>query len=98
MLMSYHYPGNIRELRNLIEYAVLFEESDTIGVASIRAKIEPKEESEDRALAEMTKAYEKKVIKKYIDRYGTDLEGKNQVAQKLGISLATLYRKMESKE
>jgi DNA-binding NtrC family response regulator len=35
MLRSYHWPGNIRELRNVIERAVLIEESDFVTPGSL---------------------------------------------------------------
>ena len=95
LLMSYHYPGNIRELRNLIEYAVIFEQADIIGIEHIKTKIAAKENTQEKRLSEMTREYEKAVIKNCIERYGSDLDGKNKAAKKLGISLATLYRKME---
>ena len=38
-LMNYSYPGNIRELRNLIEYAIIFEEDDIIGIENISKKV-----------------------------------------------------------
>src|SRR5690606_6320631 len=39
LLLNYKFPGNIRELRNLIEYAVIFEENSMIGKDSIKKKI-----------------------------------------------------------
>jgi transcriptional regulator with GAF, ATPase, and Fis domain len=36
-LLNYHYPGNIRELQNLIERAVILTEDDTIEVSSLFA-------------------------------------------------------------
>lgn len=95
-LLSYSFPGNIRELKNLIEYAIIFEENSYIGVENIKKKISVKEEPMKKmTLGEMTRAYEKSVIENYIRIYGDNLESKKKIAKELGISLATLYRKLE---
>jgi transcriptional regulator with PAS, ATPase and Fis domain len=94
-LLGYSYPGNIRELKNLIEYATIFEENSIVGVENIRNKINSQEKQEGQTLAEMTRIYEKTIIENYLNRYGNSLEGKREVAKQLGISVATLYRKVE---
>jgi transcriptional regulator with PAS, ATPase and Fis domain len=43
----------------------------------------------------MTKAYEKAVINSKIQELGGDLDSKKEAAKQLGISIATLYRKLE---
>lgn len=94
-LLGYDYPGNIRELRNLIEYAVIFENSNMVGVENIRKKINTKENQKNNTLEEMTKAYQKTIIENHINRYGDSLESKMEIAKQLGISMATLYRKLD---
>lgn len=94
-LLSYSYPGNIRELKNLIEYATIFEEDSLVGVENIKKKINSVEKQKDKTLQEMTKAYEKTIIESYLERYGNSLEAKAEIAKQLGISMATLYRKIE---
>ena len=96
-LLGYDYPGNIRELRNLIEYAVIFENSNIVGIKNIKKKINTNEKQKDKTLAEMTKVYEKTIIENYINRYGDSLDSKKEIATQLGISMATLYRKLENK-
>lgn len=93
-LLGYDYPGNIRELRNLIEYAVIFENSNIVGVENIKKKINTNEKQNNKTLAEMTRVYEKTIIENYINRYGDSLESKTEIAKQLGISMATLYRKL----
>ncbi|SHJ15635.1 sigma-54 interaction domain-containing protein [Lutispora thermophila] len=95
-LMSYTFPGNIRELRNLIEYAVIFEESNLVGTENIRKKLGRTKERNNMTLGDMVKAYEKKIIESYLQHSGNSLEAKREVARQLGISIATLYRKLES--
>lgn len=94
-LMNYSYPGNIRELRNLIEYAIIFEEDDIIGIENISKKVKINGEAKILSLAEMTKKYEKNIIENKLKSVGDDLASKQQVAKELGISIATLYRKLE---
>jgi transcriptional regulator with PAS, ATPase and Fis domain len=94
-LMSYSFPGNIRELRNLIEYAIIFEENSVVGVENISKKVGISVETENISLAEMTKRYEKNVIQNKLKNTGNDLDAKQQIAKQLGISIATLYRKLE---
>lgn len=95
LLMRYSYPGNIRELRNLIEYAVIFEKNDLVGTDNLQKKLRSNEERKHRTLAEMTREYEKMVIKNELRRFGQSLDAKRRIADRLGISIATLYRKMD---
>ncbi len=96
-LIKYSWPGNVRELQNLIEYAINFENSNYITVDTISSRITAYGDilTEDRGLKEMVGQYEKKIINKYIEHYGCDTDSKKIVAKKLGISTATLYRKLE---
>lgn len=98
-LYAYHWPGNIRELENVLESAIIKmdngEEVIThlhIGQLAGRlletgswcpGEIVPIEEME------------KKMIKRALDEFGGSLEGKKQAASTLRISLATLYNKMK---
>lgn len=43
-LMAYQWPGNIRELENVIEHAFVIESSDAIGVGSLPENIRPIQE------------------------------------------------------
>lgn len=94
-LMNYSYPGNIRELRNLIEYAIIFEENDMIGIDNISKKVKINGEAKNLSLADMTKKFEKDIIENKLKGRANDLDSKHQVAKELGISIATLYRKLE---
>jgi DNA-binding NtrC family response regulator len=44
MLQAYHWPGNIRELKNLLERTILLESGDTIEPRHIQAALSPREE------------------------------------------------------
>ncbi|WP_411680944.1 sigma 54-interacting transcriptional regulator [Clostridium thailandense] len=96
-LINYSWPGNVRELQNLIEYAINFETEKYITLGTIRKRIvnEDSVMYVDKGLKEMVAEYEKQVINKLIEHYGIDTEAKKLIAKKLGISSATLYRKLE---
>lgn len=103
----HHWPGNIRELQNVIEFAVNMAQSDRITREDLPerflAALMPGEgecSSRDLPLAGMsirdkTARAEFLTIQEHLDRFGRDLEGKKQTAQALGISLRTLYRKLK---
>ncbi len=95
---AHDWPGNIRELQNVIEYSVNIEETDVITQASL-----PEYFSGQRLSAEVSGkniragalAAELDMILSCLDRHGHDVKGKIRAAQELGISLRTLYRKLE---
>ena len=95
----YSWPGNVRELENTIEFIV-----NMIGVDGIIDKeVIPKNillcEKVERRLdsSEIVplKELEEMEIKKALDIYGTTTEDKKMIAKKLGIGIATLYRKID---
>lgn len=97
ILLSYSWPGNIRELKNIIEYAIIFEENSHITSKTIKDKVKSIDnDHEGKSLAELTRAYEKSLIENRLGKLDDSLQAKNKVAKDLGISLATLYRKMEN--
>lgn len=107
--LSYGWPGNVRELENVLEYAINFSIGDEIRMEDLPeyfinniAKMEEEDyistESAEinnlRNLHEIEKDYEKKLIKRLLSIYGNTTEGKRKTAEKLGISVTTLYRKL----
>lgn len=95
-LISYLWKGNVRELENTIEYIVnVLQNAEFIEERHLPAKIinyhYDSEQYEDFNLEKI----EKKTILKAVKKYGGNTEDKKKIAKALGISLATLYRKME---
>ena len=95
LLLGYTFPGNIRELRNLMEYAVIFSSEHYIDKIHIQGKMNNNEIKTNKKLVELTRDFEREVILNRIKYLGDDLSSKKEVASSLGISLATLYRKIE---
>lgn len=97
LLMLYSWPGNVRELENAIEYAVHIEQTDVIAAASLPSKIRNTSlPASDEVPDHNLKRIEKATILQLLSCYGDHLEGKKQVANQLGISLSTLYRRLRS--
>ncbi|MCT4584662.1 MAG: sigma 54-interacting transcriptional regulator [Peptostreptococcaceae bacterium] len=98
-LKNYDWPGNIRELENVIEYMMNLSENGRITKDMVPINIlETKKKNNDFILddeIEPLKYLEKKHILKALDIYGYDTNGKKIAAKKLGIGVATLYRKLE---
>lgn len=108
VLKHYSWPGNVRELENTVEYMInLMEEDGTLDVSMLPADIrnarrgtcapEREEKSGTANLPRIRplKEVEKEMIYQALQQYGTHTEGKNKAAKKLGIGLATLYRKIQ---
>ena len=97
VLMSYEWKGNIREMQNVIERAVIFAEEDVIKISDIGLiglkAIALGEDSED--LQNVVKAYEKEHIRRVLAKYDWD---KVEAATALNVGLSSLYRKIDELE
>lgn len=96
LFLSYHWPGNVRELQNVVEYTANLCETATVSMRDLPPKMLEnynlfKSSHEKNSL----QAEEQRRIKALLEQYGYTLEGKTQIAKSLGISLRTLYRRME---
>lgn len=97
MFLNYSWPGNIRELENVLEYAINFSFVDEITADDLPEyflKREPMEFNGLKTLDDMVRDYEKTILGKLIAQYGNTAAGKKKIAKKLGISITTLYRKL----
>ena len=100
-LKHYNWKGNIRELQNSVEFMINLVGEDNLITTSILPEYindycDNDEGPIDKILGEeiMTlDELEKKYINYALEKYGHDTKGKSKAAKKLGIGLATLYRK-----
>ncbi len=94
-LLAYPWPGNVRELENAIEYAINIESRPQIHKDSLPEKITRHYSSSEQVGVEDISSLEEKAIKAALKRYGQTTWGKEKAATALGISRATLYRKLK---
>lgn len=94
MMLEYTWPGNIRELKNVIERAVILAEGDMITIDNLPDKLKPEELElkESSTLKNHLSDYEKRLL---YNTYTASNKNKEETAAALGIDLATLYRKFK---
>jgi len=98
LLINYPWPGNVRELENTVEYAVCFTNDEWISINNLPQRIQKyhaKLSEKEVDLKSKKLQVERETILELLEKYGTSVEGKNKIAQVLGISRATLYRKIK---
>lgn len=97
VLYNYKWEGNVRELKNTIEFGVMMTDEYIIRIEHLPKKLQIEGIKESvgniKLLKDSVKEFEEREIKKVIEIYGNTLEGKKKAAKALGISLATLYNK-----
>jgi sigma-54 dependent transcriptional regulator, acetoin dehydrogenase operon transcriptional activator AcoR len=91
-LMHYSWPGNVRELQNVIERMMNFLRSDELTLDLVPDYIKNKSRSHPAADEEKPAAEAEQSL---LARLLGQKMRKNQIAEKMNISRATLYRKMK---
>ena len=89
-LLEYGWPGNLREMRNVVERASILSENDEIGPHHLPSSLQEREESSIRPghsvpLARLEEEHIRLILEK--------AESLEQAARILEIDTATLYRK-----
>lgn len=93
-LLRYYFPGNVRELKALMELAVVMSNSDVIEAENVTFLSPPKQFNlftEELSLHE----YELKIIKHFMDKFDGNVR---QVAEQLDIGKTTVYRLIKEME
>lgn len=90
-LMSYHYPGNARELQYTIERAVIMAEDSTLSARDIIfSPIESAPGQLEESHTNLS-AVEKNTILRVIEKYNGNI---SKAAKELGITRTALYRRL----
>ena len=100
LLMQYHWPGNLRELENVIERAVVLTETDAIRVEDLplvlrgdtpgrRMAVAPGREGLHALKQRMLDQIEREAIIQYLKQHNGNI---TRAAQAAGISRRTLHR------
>lgn len=89
-LQQYEWPGNIRELKNVIERSVILENGNELTTATLPFAMQHPADHKTTSfeLAEVEKQHIRKVLQHTAGN-------KTEAARLLGIGLTTLYRKIE---
>jgi len=98
LLQSYPWPGNIRELQNVIERSVIVSESETFSVDESWLSNRPQEPefSGRREPSAKLASQEKEMIETALRECGGRVSGRSGAAQKLGMPGSTLESKIKS--
>lgn len=90
-LLSYSFPGNIRELKSIIELAVTLSDSDEITEDNLvfgGQNMMDSMLSEERTMRE----YNIEIVNRFLAKYNNNIK---LVAEKLDIGVATIYRMLK---
>ncbi len=97
LLQSYAWPGNIRELQNVIERSVIVCDSENFSVDESWLSSRPApSDSENAPLAEKLASHEKEAIEAALAESRGRVSGPSGAAAKLGIPQSTLDSKIKS--
>lgn len=91
-LMQYHWPGNIRELKHLIERAVIMCETNRIEASDFLLSVNTIKKDDSSLNIEKL---EKQAIQQALQKHNGNL---SKTAKELGLGRTTLYRKMNKYE
>jgi DNA-binding NtrC family response regulator len=95
VMMSAPWQGNVRELENTLERAMLLTDKECIGVADLPAELTARADSAELSddLRAALRAYEREHIRQVLGATG---ENREEAARRLGIDVSTLYRRLKA--
>jgi len=97
IMMAYDWPGNIRELENVIERAMVTVDEDIITHKHLLQYIEQLSYSPEGRVPDIMPfdEMEQLLLRQALEKFGESVDGKKRAAKALNISLATLYNKLK---
>ena len=91
-MLGYAFPGNVRELKAIIDLAAVLANEDEITEADIRFN-SPKKGANFLADEMTIEQYKKVIVTHFLEKYDDDID---KVAQKLDIGKSTIYKMLKS--
>ena len=93
-LRAYDWRGNVRELKNVLERAVILADEEVLTADTLPPEFQalPPEAAEDATASRSLRAMEKRQIQQVLQEVAGN---KTEAARQLGIGVKTLYRKIE---
>ncbi|PYV41558.1 MAG: Fis family transcriptional regulator [Acidobacteria bacterium] len=96
LFQSYHWPGNLRELQNVIERSVILCEGETLSVDESWLGKEPDQAQPLRPLAEKLLEQEKEMIESALAASKGRVAGRSGAAVKVGMPPSTLEARIKA--
>ncbi|MBN2226118.1 MAG: sigma-54-dependent Fis family transcriptional regulator [candidate division Zixibacteria bacterium] len=95
LLKRYPFPGNIRELKNLMERVHIYCDIDPVGAVDLKALLPKKSPREVVTLKDAVEKFEREYIEEAIARNDGNM---SETARQLGLERSHLYKKVKKLE
>ena len=94
-LQRYDWPGNIRELQNVIERSAILCSSDILTVDEALGHFEGRDREPASSLSQNLEEVERANIRRALEESGWKVKGEGNAASRLGINPSTLRSRMK---